>query len=164
MTFVTMRPAPTTVGGTLRLMDTALIYAIIAAIVVGILSWTLAKPRSLVRRWLRHAWWWLFVRTSQERDEALNKRIDEIHGALNDKIDALEVAVTKRLATVERAVTRISAELAQRQCNEEGNPDDEYYSDWYHWFNGDPDANVDYSRKQERDLARLRNGDFRVRR
>jgi hypothetical protein len=159
-----MRLAPTAVDDSLRLMDTALVYAIVAAIVVGVLSWALAKPRSLAGRWLRHAWWWLFVRTSQEHDEALNKRVDEIHEALNDKIGALEVSITKRLDTVERAVIRISTELAQRQCSEEGNPDDEYYSDWYRWFSGDPDANVDYSRKQERDLARLRNGDFRVKR
>jgi hypothetical protein len=51
-------------------------------------------------------------------------------------------------------------ELAQRRCDQEGNPDDEFYSDWNRWFTGDPDANVDYSRKQQRDLARLRNGEF----
>ena len=35
---------------------------------------------------------------------------------------------------------------------------DDEYSDWYRWFTGDPDANVDYSRKQQRDLQRLREG------
>ena len=60
----------------------------------------------------------------------------------------------------QRAIGRIAAELAQRRCDQEGNPDDEYRSDWYRWFIGDPDANVDYSRKQQRDLERLKRGNF----
>jgi hypothetical protein len=39
-------------------------------------------------------------------------------------------------------------------------PDDELRSDWYRWFRGEPDTNVDYSRKQQRDLERLKRGDF----
>jgi hypothetical protein len=66
----------------------------------------------------------------------------------------------RRHEDTERAVDRIAAELAARRCSQEGNPDDEYYSDWYRWFTGDPEANVDYSRKQEHDLARLRRGDY----
>jgi hypothetical protein len=61
------------------------------------------------------------------------------------------------------AIERLAAELAQRRCSQEGNPDDEFYSDWYRWFTGDPDADVDYSRKQKRDLERLGSGDLRRR-
>ena len=53
------------------------------------------------------------------------------------------------------AIERIAAELADLRCREEGNPDDEFRSDWVRWFEGDPEANVDYARKQERDLAPL---------
>jgi hypothetical protein len=53
------------------------------------------------------------------------------------------------------AIERIAAELADRRCQDEGNPDDEFRSDWVRWFEGDPDANVDYARKQQRDLDRL---------
>lgn len=145
-------PGLTVHGGSLRPMVADLVYALVAAVIVGVFTWALAKPRSLAGRWLRHAWWWLFLRTGQERDEAISKHIDEI-----------EHALTERLNTVERSMARIARELAQRQYDQEGNPDDEFYSDWYRWFTGDPDADVDYSRKQERDLARLRNGDFRRR-
>lgn len=147
-------------GGNLRPMVAGLVYALIAAVIVGLLTWALAKPRSLAGRWLRHAWWWLFLRIGQQRDEAISKHVDEVEHTLNAKIDALDVALTGRLDTVERSMARIAAELAQRRCDQEGNPDDEFYSDWYQWFSGDPDANVDYSRKQARDLARLKNGDF----
>jgi len=67
----------------------------------------------------------------------------------------------QRREDTQRAIERIAVALAQRQCDEEGNPDDEYWSDWYRWYTGDPDANVDYKRKQQRDLERLRRGDFR---
>lgn len=69
----------------------------------------------------------------------------------------------RRSEDTERAIERIAAELAARRCSQEGNPDDEYYSDWYHWFTGDPEANVNYSRKQQRDRARLERGDYRRR-
>ena len=62
------------------------------------------------------------------------------------------------------AIQRIAVELAQRRYDQDGNPDDELYSDWYRWFTGDPDANVDYSRKQQRDVERLKRGDFNPRR
>ncbi len=58
----------------------------------------------------------------------------------------------------ERAIGRIAEELAHRRNAQDGNPDDEHYSDWYRWFTGDPDADVDYRRKQQRDLERLRRG------
>jgi hypothetical protein len=58
------------------------------------------------------------------------------------------------------AIERIAAVLTERICYDEGNPDDEYRDDWYRWLTGEPDANVDYSRKQQRDLERLRSGDF----
>lgn len=68
--------------------------------------------------------------------------------------------VESKTATLELAITRIGEELASRRCSQEGNPDDEFYSDWFRWFIGDPDANVDYSRKQQRDRERLARGDF----
>jgi hypothetical protein len=144
-------------GGNLRAMITALVYALIAAVIVGLFGWAVAKPRSVAGRWLRRAWWWLF---SRKGDEAITKRVDEIERILDGRIDTLEVALTERIGTLERSVERIATELAQRRCDQEGNLDDEYYSDWYRWFIDDPDADVDYSRKQKRDLARLRNGDF----
>jgi hypothetical protein len=72
-------------------------------------------------------------------------------------------AIPQHREDTQRAIERIAAELAQRRYDEEGNPDDEYRSDWYRWFTGDPDANVDYQRKQQRDLERLNRGDFRAR-
>jgi hypothetical protein len=66
----------------------------------------------------------------------------------------------RRSEDAERAIERIAAELAARRCSQEGNPDDEYYSDWYRWFTGDSEANVDYSRKQQRDQARLERRDY----
>jgi hypothetical protein len=66
----------------------------------------------------------------------------------------------QRRESTQRAIEWIAAELAQRRCSQEGNPDDEYRSDWYRSFCGDPDANIDYSRKQQRDVERLRRGDF----
>ncbi len=69
----------------------------------------------------------------------------------------------QRRENMQRAIERIAVELAQRRCGQDGNPDEEFYSDWYRWFTGDPDANVDYSRKQRRDLERLERGDFRRR-
>jgi hypothetical protein len=71
--------------------------------------------------------------------------------------------VLRRVEKLELAAARIAEELAERQCAEEGNPDDEFRSDWRRWFEGDPTANVDYSRKQERDLARLRDGRYQRR-
>jgi hypothetical protein len=102
-------------------------------------------------------------RTSQERDDAISKRVEEIDGALNAKVEALHGQMVQRIETVERAVARIAAELAERLCDQEGNPDDEFRSDWRRWFAGDPTANVDYSRKQDRDLAKLRDGHYQRR-
>jgi hypothetical protein len=67
----------------------------------------------------------------------------------------------RRHEDMQRAIDRIAAELAARRCGQEGNPDDEYRDDWYRWFTGDPDANVDYERKQRRDLERLDRGFIR---
>ncbi len=63
----------------------------------------------------------------------------------------------------ERAIERMAHEFAMRRCQEDGNPDDELYSDWLRWFKGDPAANVDYKRKQQRDMDRLACGEFRRR-
>lgn len=69
-----------------------------------------------------------------------------------------------RLERVERAMERQAEYLTQEVYSREGNPDDEFWSDWLRWFNGDPDANVDYERKQQRDIERLKRGDFSPRR
>jgi hypothetical protein len=66
----------------------------------------------------------------------------------------------RRHEDMQRAIERIAAVLTDRICYEEGNPDDELRDDWYRWLTGDPAANVDYSRKQQRDLERLDRGDF----
>jgi hypothetical protein len=141
-------------------MITDLVYALVAAVIVAVFGWALARPRSAAGRWLRHTWWWLFVRIGQEHDEVISKHVDNVERALNARISSLEAALTERADAFERSIARIAAELAQRRCDQEGNPDDEFYSDWNRWFTGDPDANVDYSRKQQRDLARLRPGEF----
>lgn len=111
-----------------------LVWALAAALILGVVGVLFAKPRSLVTTWgrnlIRRGQLWLYL---QRREDA------------------------------QRAIERIAAELAQRKCDEEGNPDDEYWSDWFRWFQGDPDANVDYRRKQQRDLERLDRGDFRAR-
>jgi hypothetical protein len=67
----------------------------------------------------------------------------------------------RRHEDMQRAIERIAAELASRRYQEEGNPDHEYYDDWYRWLTGDPNADVGYARKQKRDLERLERGDFR---
>jgi hypothetical protein len=73
----------------------------------------------------------------------------------------LWLAISPRQNEMTRlAIERIASELTMRRCMEEGNPDDEYRDDFYRWFTGDPDANVDYERKQQRDLERLKRGDF----
>ena len=101
------------------------------------------------------------MRVGQEGDENISKRVDNLERALNERADAFESAFAERMNVVERSIERIATELTQRRCDQEGNPDDEYYSDWYRWFSGDSEANVDYSRKQARDLSRLRDGSFR---
>lgn len=69
----------------------------------------------------------------------------------------------RRHEAMQLAIARIAAELTERACREEGNPDDEYRDDLYRWFTGDPDANIDYSRKQQRDLERLKQGFYNPR-
>jgi hypothetical protein len=107
-------------------------WALAAALLLGLLGVVLAKPRRLLTAWV--ASW---VRRAHR------------------KLFHLE-----RLERLERANERIAAELAQRRYAQDGNPDDELYSDWYRWFTGDPDANVDYERKRQRDLERLARGEF----
>jgi hypothetical protein len=48
---------------------------------------------------------------------------------------------------------RIAAELAAHRNQEDGNPDDEVFDEFYRWFRGadDVDAAEVYTRKQERD-------------
>lgn len=69
----------------------------------------------------------------------------------------------RRHEDTQRAIERIAAELASRRYHLDGNPDDDLYDDWYRWLTGDPDANVDYARKQQRDRERLERGDFNPR-
>jgi hypothetical protein len=69
----------------------------------------------------------------------------------------------RRHEDMHRAIERIAATLAHQINQQDGNPDDEYYEDLYRWFTGDPNANIDYSRKQQRDRERLERGDFNPR-
>ena len=71
----------------------------------------------------------------------------------------LWLAVSPRQHEATRlAVERIAESLSVRINMQDGNPDDEYHDDLYRWFTGDPDANIDYSRKQQRDRERLKQG------
>jgi len=115
-------------------MLAALAWALIAATVLAVASPIFKKPRAIVTRWV-----------------ASQVRRVQLWLYLQHREDT------------KRAIERIAAELAEHRCNQEGNLDDEYRSDWYRWFCGDPNANVDYSRKQQRDLERLRRGDFSYR-
>ena len=74
-----------------------------------------------------------------------------------------KVRQADRLERLELAVGRLAAMETQRRCDEDGNPDDEFRSDWHRYYTGDPAANVDYRRKQERDAERMRRGDFNPR-
>lgn len=116
-------------------MLVALIWALIAAVVLAVVGLMLQRPRTIVAAWIR-----ALVRRTKLR------------------------LYLQRRENTQRAIERISAHLTQRLCDEEGNPDDEYRSDLYRWFSGDPDADIDYSRKQQRDLERVIRGDFRPRR
>ena len=116
-------------------MLVALIWALIAAAVLAVVGLMLKRPRTIVAAWIRK-----LVRHMQLR------------------------LYLQRRENTQRAIERIAAHLTQRLCDEEGNPDEEYRSDLYRWFSGDPDADIDYSRKQQRDLERLKRGDFRPRR
>lgn len=58
------------------------------------------------------------------------------------------------------AIERIAAELTRLRCDQDGNPDDEFRSECYRWFTGDPDAIMDYEAKQRRLLERLARGSF----
>ena len=76
----------------------------------------------------------------------------------------LWLAVSPRQHEATRlAIERIAAVLTDRINQQDGNPDDEYRDDLYRWFTGDPDANIDYSRKQQRDLDRLKQGFYNPR-
>ncbi len=111
-------------------------WALAAAALLTLAGVVLARPRRLLTNWLRSQ-----VRRAYRKVWQLD-----------------------RLERNELAIERIAAELAQRRYSQDGNPDDELYSDWFRWFTGDPDANVDYERKQQRDLVRLARGDFGPRR
>jgi hypothetical protein len=61
---------------------------------------------------------------------------------------------TERLA---RSSDRMAVLLASRQNQEDGNPDDEFFADWYRWLSGDPDADsfeIFIQRKKLRDVAK----------
>ncbi|MGH3219636.1 MAG: hypothetical protein ACRDPY_13165 [Streptosporangiaceae bacterium] len=109
-----------------------LAWALVAALILAVIGLLFARPRTAFVAWSRG-----LIRRAQLR-LYLQHRED-----------------------TQRAIERIAAELTQLRCVQEGNPDEEYRSDWYRWFTGDPNANVDYSRKQQRDLERLKRGDFR---
>ena len=113
----------------------ALVWALVAAVVLAVVSLILKRPRAIAAAWIRK-----LVRRMQLR------------------------LYLQRRENTQRAIERIAAQLTQRLCDEEGNPDEEYRSDLYRWFTGDPDADIDYRRKQQRDLERMKRGDFRPRR
>jgi hypothetical protein len=121
------KAAPTVIP----VMD-ALLWAVIAALVLAVLGVVLRKPRTAIAGWARG-----LIRRVQMR------------------------LYLERRQRVDLAIERMAWELTQRRCDQDGNPDDEFRSDWFRWFSGDRDANVDYSRKQERDEERLRRGAFR---
>jgi hypothetical protein len=123
------RAAPTVIP----VMD-ALLWALVAALVLAVLGVVLRKPRTAVAGWARGV-----IRRVQLR------------------------LYLEHRQRVDLAIARIAAELAQRRCAQDGNPDDQLFSDWLLWFSGDPDANVDYSRKQQRDMERMQRGEFRHR-
>lgn len=112
-------------------MILALAWALAAALVLAIVGLLFKKQQVIFAAWVRR-----LIRRAQLR------------------------LYLQRREDTQRAIERIAAELAQRRCDQEGNPDEEYRLDWYRWFMGDPNANVEYSRKQQRDLERLRRGDF----
>jgi hypothetical protein len=107
-------------------MTSGLVWALIAALIVALVGIVFRKPRALAVGWVRGQ-----VRRVQ-----------------------LKLYLQHREDT-QRAIERIATELTQRRYWEDGNLDDELWSDWYRWFTGDPDANVDYKRKQERDKVRF---------
>lgn len=111
-----------------------LAWALIAAVVLAAVGLMFKRPRAVVAAWTRK-----LIRRVQLR------------------------LYLQRRENMQCAIERIAVELAQRRCGQDGNPDEEFYSDWYRWFTGDPDANVDYGRKQQRDLERMGRGDFRGR-
>jgi hypothetical protein len=106
-----------------------LAWALVVAVILAIVSLAFRGPRAAVTAWLRK-----LIRRVQLR------------------------LYLQRREDTQRAIERIAAELTEHRCDQEGNPDEEYRSDWYRWFTGDSDANVDYSRKQQRDLERLGRG------
>jgi hypothetical protein len=110
----------------------ALALALIAAVLLAVVGLMLKRPRAIVGAWIRG-----LVRRMRFR------------------------LYLQHRESTERAIERIAAHLTQRLCAEEGNPDEEYRSDLYRWFSGDPGADIDYSRKQKRDLERMARGDFR---
>jgi hypothetical protein len=59
----------------------------------------------------------------------------------------------RRREELTRAVDRIAAELAAHRNQEDGNPDDELFDEFYRWFGGVEGIDVAeiYTRKQERD-------------
>jgi hypothetical protein len=117
-------------------MTTDIVLAIVAAIIVAIAAALLTRPGRAAHQFM------VRVRTamSLRRHEDMWEAIERIAAEHED---------------MQRGIQRIAAELAMRRCTEEGNPDDEYRDDFYRWFTGDPDANVDYARKQQRDRERF---------
>src|SRR5260221_480176 len=113
-------------------MLATLAWAVIGAAVVSPIALTLKKPPSYLRPWLNRR-----VHAIQLR-LYLQYRLDTQAQIHQDRLDTQAQIDGNR-----RAIERIAAELAQRRCDDEGNPDDEYYSDFYRGFTGDPDANVD---------------------
>jgi hypothetical protein len=110
-----------------------LLWALIAALIVTLVGVAFEKPRSIIKAWAHRLIWRAQMKLYLEHRE-------------NDR----------------RAIERIASELTRRMCAEDGNPDDEYESELYSWFTGDPDANVDYEAKQKRIIERFGRGGLRA--
>jgi hypothetical protein len=145
-------------------MLSTLLIALGAAVVAAILLAVLERPRKWLVRQARRYW----RAVSPRHHEGMVREIEHIAAELNAQASRHEetnLAVERlsaelsvqagRQQEARLAIERIAATLTERACMEEGNPDDEYRDDHYRWFTGDPDANIDYRRKQQRDLARL---------
>jgi hypothetical protein len=145
-------------------------YALAALPVGSAASLVFGRPRRWARGQLTRTWAAVSPRQhEQDRQETaqLAARVAELTEQRAEDL----VLIGRQAAQLEelrawregadRARARVATELARQYCDHEGNPDDEYRTDHEAWFRGDAGADVDYSRKQARDLARLAAGEFR---
>ena len=153
-------------------MTLAMVLAVAAALAVSGAGLILRRPRRWVVRTGQRAWESISPRqherdraeiTSLSADLAGLREAQTSNLAIIDRQSAELAELRARSDQAELAAARVAAHLTEDLCRAEGNPDDEYRADLDAWFRGDPDANIDYSRKQARDMARLAAGEFRRR-